>query len=219
MNHSSNNPESNRTDLNRDRDPVDGAAEQQRKDGGPTDPFDPAALRLSSNTTADGIGVKRKIVTVKVGKPNKMEFCRVHPEEAYRIDTATIEDKVNHETYLVARDLWQELPEFITPVRLCTAITRHGSPFLWPAKLPDPNGRSLDWYTSMQEAQQLATKNWVRVQADMSAGSYAVFEATGNLPAPEWPELTFQELLKIAFKTRFIESMDHPFLREMRGEV
>lgn len=181
------------------------------------DPFDPAALRINPNTAAGAIGVKRKIVTMKVGKPDKMEFCRVHPSEVYRIDTAIVEDKNNRESYLVAPSLWPELPDFITLVRLCVAVNRHGTTFLWPAKLPDPNGRPMDWHTSMLEAQQLATKSWVRVQADMSAGSYAVFEATGNLPEPEWPELTMGELLKLAFKMRFIDSMNHPYLLELFG--
>ncbi|MBB3207496.1 hypothetical protein FHS27_003321 [Rhodopirellula rubra] len=181
------------------------------------DPFDPAALRINPNTAAGAIGVKRKIVTLKVGKPDKMEFCRVHPSETYRIDTAIVEDKNNRESYLVAPALWPELPDFITLVRLCVAVNRHGATFLWPAKLPDPNGRPMDWHTSMLEAQELATKSWVRVQADMSSGSYAVFEATGNLPEPEWPELSMGELLKLAFKTRFIDSMNHPFLLELFG--
>jgi hypothetical protein len=183
------------------------------------DPFDPANLRINPNTAAGAIGVKRKILAVKCGKPDKMEFVRVHPDPTYRIDTALIEDKTNRESYLVAPTLWPELPDFITLVRLCTAVTRHGTPFLWPAKLPDPNGRPMDWHTSMLEAQELAVGSWVRVQADMSAASYAVFEATGNLPDPQWPELTFQEILKLAFKTRFIDSKDHPFLQQLFGEV
>ncbi len=185
----------------------------------PPDPFDPAALRINPDTAAGAIGVKRKLLSVKCGKPDKMEFVRVHPDEAFRIDTALITDNTNRESYLVAPVLWPELPDFIGLVRLCVAVNRHGTPFLWPAKLPDPNGRPMDWHTSMLEAQELAVNNWVRVQADMSAGSYAVFEATGNLPSPQWPDLSLQELLKLAFKTRFIDSMNHPYLQELFGEL
>lgn len=186
---------------------------------GAVDPFDPAALRINPNTAAGAIGVKRKILAIKVDKPDKMEFVRVHPDAAYRIDTGVVLDKVNRESYLVAPTLWSELPDFLTLVRLCLAVNRSGTPFLWSAKLPDPDGRPMDWHTSMLEAQELAVNRWVRVQADMNASSYAVFEATGNLPNPEWPELTLQELLKLAFKTRFIDSMTHPFLQELFGEV
>jgi hypothetical protein len=183
------------------------------------DPFDPKNLRINPDTAAGAIGVKRKILSVKCGKPDKMEFCRVHPDSAYRIDTALITDKTNRESYLVAPALWPELPDFIALVRLCTAVNRQGTVFLLPATLPDPNGRPMDWHTSMLEAQELAVKSWVRVQADMSAGSYAVFEATGKLPEPQWPELPFQVILKLAFKTRFIDSISHPFLQELFGAV
>ena len=30
---------------------------------------------------------------------------------------------------------------------------------------------------------------------------------------------SFQEMLKIGFEGRFIESMDHPILKQLRGEV
>ena len=185
----------------------------------PPDPFDPAALRINPDTAAGAIGVKRKLLSVKCDKPDKMEFVRVHPDESFRIDTALIQDKTNRESYLVAPPLWPELPDFISLVRLCVAVNRHGTTFLWPAKLPDPNGRPMDWHTSMLEAQELAIKSWVRVQADMSAGSYAVFEATGNLPEPQWPELSLHDILKLAFKTRFIDSINHPYLQELFGEL
>ena len=60
---------------------------------------------------------------------------------------------------------------------------------------------------------------WVRVQANMADGKYDVFEATGAIPDPEWPEMTFRDMLKIAFEDRFIDSTDHPILKQLRGEV
>jgi hypothetical protein len=53
----------------------------------------------------------------------------------------------------------------------------------------------------------------------MSLGGYEVFRASGQLAAPEWPELPFRQLLSIAFKGRFIDTLDHPVLRKLRGEV
>jgi hypothetical protein len=71
----------------------------------------------------------------------------------------------------------------------------------------------------MLEAIELATRSWVRVAANMSAGCYDVYRAGGQLSEPEWPDLTFQAILRIAFKGRFIDSLDHPVLRQLRGEV
>lgn len=182
------------------------------------DPFDPALLRLGSAESV-GIGVKRIITTVAVGKPNKQEFVRAHPGADYRLDTATLEDTVDRQLYLVAQSLWPDLAAEIKPVKLVTAITRHGNLFLWPATLPPPDGRTNRWHESMLAAQDLATRHWVRVQAEMTAGEYSVFQATGNLPEPEWPALSFSEILKLAFQGRMIQTLDHPVLKTLRGEV
>ena len=55
--------------------------------------------------------------------------------------------------------------------------------------------------------------------ANMSAGGYDCWQATGNLPDPTWSDLSFRELLKLAFKDKYIDSQDHPILRRLRGEV
>ena len=68
------------------------------------------------------------------------------------------------------------------------------------------------------EAAELARTKWVRVQANMTLGAYEVTYAE-HLPDPEWPDVPFQELLRIAFKDRYIDSLDHPVLRQLRGEV
>jgi hypothetical protein len=102
---------------------------------------------------------------------------------------------------------------------LFTSITRQGVPFLWPIRLPGDDGKHNEWHRTALEAAQRAQTRWVRIAANMAAGGYDLFEATGALPEPEWPDLSFRELLKIAFKDRFIRTADHPVLRRLRGEV
>jgi hypothetical protein len=53
----------------------------------------------------------------------------------------------------------------------------------------------------------------------MGGGMYDTFEAVGELAEPEWPELTFAEVLRLCFKDRFIMSADHPAVRALRGEA
>ena len=65
----------------------------------------------------------------------------------------------------------------------------------------------------------MAQSGWVRVAANMSLGAYDVFQTTANLPDPEWPEVAFEQLLKIGFKGKFINSLDHPVLQRLRGEA
>jgi hypothetical protein len=184
------------------------------------DPFDPASLRLSQDFTAS-MGVKKVLLAVPVRKPDKSWFVRVHPEESYRLQTAVIELKEDRETYLVAPALWPELAAEATfsPRALFTAANRQGLVFIWPIRLPGPDGRVDEWSRTALEAAQMAGECWVRVAANMSLGAYDVFRATGQFPEPEWPDLSFKELMRIAFKDRYISDRDHPVLRRLRGEV
>lgn len=184
------------------------------------DPFDPARLRLSQDFTAT-VGVKKALVTVPVRKPDKSWFVRVHPNEAYRLQTGVIELKEDREIYLVDPKLWQELASEATfgPRALFTTITRQGTLFLWPIRLPGQDGKIDDWSASALEAATMSTETWCRVVANMHLGAYEVFQAASNAPEPTWPEIPLSDLLRLAFKGRFVESLDHPVLRRLRGET
>ncbi len=175
-------------------------------------------LRLSQDF-ASQVGVKRVITTVPVRKPDRQWFVRVHPDEAWRLETPVLELKEERETYVVDPSLWSELPGELVPKVLFTAVNRQGVVFLWPVRLPGEDGRGNAWNSSALEAATLATQGWVRVAANMSLGAYEVFQATAELPEPEWPEKDFQSLVDIAFRDRYIRELDHPALRRLRGEL
>lgn len=182
------------------------------------DPFDPAALRIGQDFAALA-DVKPILATVPVRKPNKQDYVRVHPSEDYQLTTALLELKEERETYLIAPDLRRELFGELVPVTIFTAINRQGVVFLWPCRLPDETGRGNSWHESALQAAELAKTRWIRIAADMSLGAYRIWEARGDLPEPEWPEQSLRDLLSIAFKGRYIDSLDHPVLKRLRGEV
>jgi hypothetical protein len=177
-------------------------------------------LRLPPDGTA-AIGVKKALLTVPVRKPDKTWFVRAHPSENYRLRTYVIELKEERETYLVAQALWPELAAEATlrPKLLATAISRQGVLFIWPLNLPREDGRTDEWSRTALEALDMATKGWVRMVSNMTLGAYDVLTASAPLPDPEWPKVPFSELLRIAFKDRYIDKPDHPVLRRLRGEV
>jgi hypothetical protein len=183
------------------------------------DPFDPASLRLSHDFAA--LGVKKALLTVPVRKPDKSWWVRVHPGDDYALQTAVIELKEERETYLVAPALWPQLAAEATfsPRALFTTINRQGVLFLWPIRLPGSDGKVDAWSQSALEAAQKARKGWVRVAANMALGAYEVWEASGDLGEPDWPDKPFRELLATGFKGKLIDSVDHPVLRKLRGEV
>jgi hypothetical protein len=184
------------------------------------DPFDPAKLRLSQGMTA-ALGVKKLTTTVPTRKPSKEWFVRCHDDPAFRLETCVVELKEDSETYLVAPDLWDHLAGegTFSPRLLVTAINKQGTVFIWPIRLPGPDGRHDEWSKSAMEAANVATRGWVRVQSNMNLGAYEVYAATGDLGDPEWPKLPFNELLRIAFRDRYIDTLDHPVLKRLRGEA
>ena len=117
-----------------------------------------------------------------VRKPNNQDFVRVHSDEAYRLNSAIIELKDDREIYLVLPHVAHQLPGECSPVTLYTAINRQGVVFLWPVKLPTPDGKVLEWHRSAAEAAERAMGCWLRVKADMALGAYAMYEASAQSP-------------------------------------
>ncbi|MDA1101929.1 MAG: hypothetical protein O2967_23485 [Proteobacteria bacterium] len=182
------------------------------------DPFDPESLRLSQDF-AQLADVKPILATVPVRKPGRQDYVRINVDPDYQLTTAILQLKEEREDYIVAPDVRQELFGELVPVTLFTAINRQGVVFLWPCRIPDETGRSNSWHESALEAAELARESWVRISADMSLGAYRIYVANGQLPEPEWPTESFRDLLKIAFKSRYIDSHDHPVLKRLRGEA
>jgi len=164
-------------------------------------------------------GVKKRITLVQVRKPGPKEYVRVHPDPNYCLSTAVLEFKEMGETYLVVKHLWDSLPNELIPKILYLTINRQKVVRIWPIRLPNEEGKLDDWNLSAHEAVGLAKTSWVRVASNRGAGMYETFEAGGNLGDPEWPDMTFQEILDIAFKGRFIDNWDHPALKQLRGEI
>lgn len=205
-------------DKNDDKDNKSRTDIENDAEDAPADPFDPERLRLTQDFAAH-LEVKKELVTVPVRRPTRQEFVRVHPDERYRLQTAVLELKDDRETYLIDPPLRSALAGEIVFKALFTAITRQGVLFLWPIRLPGDDGRIDPWNAVALEAAQLATTRWVRLAANRSLGTYDVMTATAELSEPEWPHAPFRKLLEIAFRDRFITSLDHPVLRRLRGEI
>jgi hypothetical protein len=186
---------------------------------GVPNPFDPARLRLSQDF-AVGLGVKKALLTIPVRKPAKEWWVQVCPDEAYRMQTYVVDLKEDREMYLVERSLWPELAGEGTfgPRALFTAINRQGVLFLWPIRLPGPDGKLDEWNASALEAARRASGSWVRVVANMGLGAYDVYETQAQWPEPQWPTEPFSDLLRVAFKNRYIDRLDHAILKQLRGE-
>ena len=193
------------------------AVEQEATNTQAPDPFDPANLRLDQSFT-ETVGVKKLCLTIPVRKPSPQDFVRVHPDPTYRENFPIIELKDEREEYIVTAALVPELAnEFVTKT-LFTAINRQGTLFLWPVRLPPPDGKNLEWWRSAREAAEMAMSSWVRVKANMNMGAYDIFRAETAISDPVWPEEGFWDLIKVAFRDHLITTLDHPVIKRLRGQ-
>ncbi len=183
------------------------------------DSYDLSALRLTQSYAA--LAATRKIITqVPIRKPDKQWYFRVHPDPKWRFEAAILDFKEDrNECYVVVPELYPELSLEVAPKALFTTINRQKVLTLWPVKLPGEDGRIDSWNQSALEAAERAKHRWIRLVPNMGLGGYDLYEAQGDLPEPEWPDLSFEQILKIAFKGRVINSPDHPALKRLRGEI
>lgn len=177
-----------------------------------------ADLRLSQDFGAT-LGVKKQLVTVPVRKPDRQTFFRVHPDPEWQLQAAVVDLKEERETYLVAPALRDSLLGEVTLKLMVTAITRQGVTFLWPLRLPGADGRQDEWSRSAMAAAEMARGTWVRLSANMDLNAYDVSTASSGVGEPEWPDVSFEQLVQIAFKDLYIDDVNHPVLRRLRGEV
>ena len=180
------------------------------------DPFDIASLRLNPSFL-ETAGVKKLLTTVPARRPSPQDFIRVHPAPEYRENFAMIDLKDDREDYLVRPEVLQELAGEVVFKTVFTAVNRQGVVFLWPIRLPAPDDRKNEWPRSAREAAELAMTRWVRVKANMSLGAYEITIAESAMADPIWPELTYQDLVRIAYRDRMVTTIDHPVVKRLRG--
>ena len=179
--------------------------------------IDLSSIRLSQDYTSDH-GVEKVITNVPVQKTKNGAFIRIHPGAEHQLNAATIAIKGDTtESYLLTNGMLGHVPDMEKLVTLRLAVDKFNNPFLIPVPLPTFDGRRNSWGDSLAEAVKIAETKWVRLSANMAAGCYNIHVATALKDEPMWPNLTFAELLQIAYRGRIISSPDHLVLRQLMG--
>jgi hypothetical protein len=182
------------------------------------DPFDLESLRLNASFI-ETAGVKKLLTTVPARRPSPQDFVRVHSSPDYRENFAMIDLKDDREDYLVRPEIRSDLEGEVVYKTIFTAINRQSVVFLWPIRLPAPDDRKSDWLRSAREAAEMAMGQWIRLKANRSLGAYEITVAESVMAEPVWPELSFNELLRIAYRDRMIATLDHAVVKRLRGQA
>ena len=181
-------------------------------------PFNVADYSLSQNFL-EMAAVKQHILAIPIRKPKRQDFIRTYPDKSYWVPLALLHLDKDDNDYLVAPHLHSELVGELVSKVLIPSITRQGDLFLWPIRLQDADGKLDAWNRSAHVASEIAVHSWVKVASQRSIGSYVATEPEISLPDPQWPDLTLEQMLEIAFKDRIITDLSHPAIKSLRGEI
>jgi hypothetical protein len=172
-----------------------------------------AHLRITPDPEID---VEQVITTIRVERPGRNTFFRVHADwvpPSYWV----LERKDPTEYYVVDIKAVPELVEEAAIRMLVPGITRDGDLFIWPVKTPD-HDRPETWAESARAAVKLARPSWIKIRSNMRARRYDILRATGYTDEPEWPIASVEEMINLAFEGRVINSPEHPVVKALRGE-
>jgi hypothetical protein len=176
------------------------------------------AFRLPQNF-AENLGVRKVLTHIPVQKPSPDRFFRAHPLAAMEFHALIYEDKTAREIYAVAPSLTDFFGRLAKPVVLHLAVDRRGNPFLTPVPLPSNSGSRHPWHESLAQAIEKAKTDWVRIASNLAAGAYDIFVATADVPEPEWPGKTIEEIVQLAFNGKIIDTSDHPVIQSLQGKI
>ncbi len=158
--------------------------------------------------------------TIKVGKADKQKFYRVKPGDENSFSTLVIEDKTEGSSndYLISPNLVSKIKDETIAVIFHLAISRVGDLLLWRSRLPNKSGKLDTWNRSSLRMKEIAEKSWIRVLSNKNHNCYEAMIAKSFLEEPVWPEEPLEELVNDAFKDHYIDYLDHPVLKKLRGE-
>jgi len=186
----------------------------------PQDPYDPKYLGLSQDFVG-AADVKKCWDIIKVEKPSKSRVFRVHP--TLRLKTMLLSLKEDNEVYVVRPEVRGALCSEGTVgiFTLLACVTKQGTPFLWPIRMADADGKWNVWHQSAWQIAEKAQTRWARMQANRDAGHYVAEydqRAPDDQQEPDWPDLEFNDWLRLAFQGYTIDSLEHPVLKRLRLE-
>jgi hypothetical protein len=196
--------------------PAHPAAESTATGGAPVvNPFDPARIRIGTNY-GDLVGTQAANLTFPVwARPPKASWFRVHPTNEVDILMLDLTETDSDALYYLDRSLYSQLIlEPTVGIRLLVQCqTRQGTDFLWAIKLKGPfDKRENSWTTSALKERTLGRTKWIRHRSNREKQGYDPKVAVGIDAEPEWPTMSFEEILELALKDRYITSLDHEVL-------
>lgn len=152
---------------------------------------------------------------IHINKPRRDEWVMVRSGKEWETAIYVIEDAqdMDREIYVVTADLANgELADDARYAILYLAISSTGRLFWWHVKIA-ANSRRNHWAESALKAIEAAKGKWIRVIP--AHEGYEIREARARMSEPQWPDMSRNEIIQLAFEDRIIDSMEHPVAQRL----
>jgi len=183
------------------------------------DPFDPMNLGISTDYAA-AINAKASTKPYELRAPNEQEFFRTSPQENHHLVVGSITDKQDMgKVYIVSGALLDEVkmkfPKVVRAVDLVLTQILAGASLVWPVPLAEDRGGK--WNSTQRAACGQGKTRWTNKTS--GRGEYDIL-TVNNPKEVDWDSFPpFRDILRQAASERLIDSLEHPLLRKLRGEV
>ena len=180
--------------------------------------FDPSRFAMPS-TGAEEFATRKIRSVIPVNKPGKMEWVHLLDHRDVRSPGAALLDvQDGGGAYLVMPGIAAQLADDVKLVKLAPGLTRQDKLFLWPCPLIPSGETPNPWHTSHNDAFNAAKSGWIRMKSNRACGFYDIIEPEKIMPEPDWPDMSFADMLQIAFNNdHIVDRDDHPALRRLKG--
>ncbi len=151
---------------------------------------------------------------IQINKPRRDEWVTVRSGKEWQLAIYVIEDTqdMDSEIYIVHNDLANgELADDARYAILHLAVSSTGRLFWWHIKMS--TSRRNHWAESALKTVEVAQKKWIRVIA--ANEGYEIREAKAQMPEPQWPDMSRDETIRLAFEDRIIDTMEHPIAKRL----
>ncbi|RJO65963.1 MAG: hypothetical protein C4523_14510 [Myxococcales bacterium] len=155
-------------------------------------------------------------IPIEIRSPRPQEFFRRRPDPSYSTTMPLIQLREEKKYYLVDKTLHENLKLDLQLFDLVTCINHSGNVFLWPVRLSDRRGQQDPWLMGMKQALSKAEDQWVRMVRKSSGTGYEIRVSELD-DQPEWPDMSYEELVITAFHDYYINDLNHHVVKALLG--
>jgi hypothetical protein len=179
--------------------------------------FSPNVLRpiVPGGVQAQQFGLSGRVY---VGKPQPARYVRAYRNNEFAHEFGFVYDQTGDQQYLVLPDLIDEIGVDVRMRKLFTLVDWHGDVWLWPLLTSDGRGRTDPYTRSAHEAIEAAYEEWVRLIVIGGTNKITVMPSADRHIDPTWPA-DYYDAIRKGFTGRVIDSLDHPVVRRLRGQI